>query len=353
MNASVKITKITVFVRTGFLALAIGAFLSGRAAAVVSIDNTSTTTTDPAVSYDSTFLNWNDVGTISTGTSVSGGGVYLRNGWVLAPQHIGTPAGFYFNGIDYPVDTSVSAIPIVNNPGPGQTAADLILYKVNTASLPALATVNLTSATPAVGTNVLMMGFGYSRQAAESYFDTSGNATSTPPAGSYREGYVWASASNFKRWGTNIISNNTTTVNDGTGTFPSLITTFTDPNTAVSSHANDPGGAATTYEAAASPGDSGGGVFVKSGSSWLLAGLIHAIDPYPSSTNDTASAFYNANAPFSDSLTSENYSARTYISDLSQYASQINADTVPEPSSVMLLALPAAFGLLSRRKSRR
>ena len=107
---------------------------------------------------------------------------------------------------------------------------------------------------------------------------------------------------------------------------------------------------------ASDAGDSGGGVFVKNGSEWVLAGLLHAIDPYPTPQNDIASAFYN---PTMDgSLTSDTnpFAARTYISDLSQYAGQINAVTfvavAPEPGSLCAVSILVGAGLMRRRRSR-
>jgi hypothetical protein len=156
------------------LALLIGLCMSRSAAAAVSIDNSVTTTTDPALTYDSTFQYWNNVGDLAANTT-EGGGVYLTNGWVLAPAHIGTPGGFYFNGTFYPRDDSTPPVTIYNDPGTNSSPADLVLYKVQTQSLPALATLPITAATPAVGTSVLMMGFGYARQTPLTYWDASGN----------------------------------------------------------------------------------------------------------------------------------------------------------------------------------
>jgi hypothetical protein len=135
-------------------------------------------------------------------------------------------------------------------------------------------------------------------------------------------------------------------VSDGFGTFHALITTFTDPNTTLTS-AQDPGGAATAYEASVAPGDSGGGVFVKVNGTWVLAGLIHATDEFPYAS---ASVFYNPALDGSLTDTSSAFAARTYISDLSQYAAQIDAVTVPEPSTALLLIGPVMAVLLSRRR---
>lgn len=330
----------------------VGGLPPDAARAAISIVNSAITLTDPQTVYDSAFQAWNNVGDLADNTTF-GGGVYLRNGWVLAPVHIGAnPNGFYFGGVFHPRDTNTTGVRIYNDPGTNASPTDLILYKVLDQGLPALPEVTIQSATPAIGTTVLMAGFGLKRQTALTYWDSNGNPSSTPPAGNYHEGYQWDTTGDVKRWGTNTVSVVGHTVDDGSGTFKSLWTTFTDPNTVVS-NANDPGGAATPYEAAAAPGDSGGGVFVKTGSTWALAGLMHAIDPFPSPQNDSASVFYN---PALDGAVADDnnpFAARTFISDLSQYAGQINAVTVPEPGAGVMLAALAAASMLRRRAALR
>jgi hypothetical protein len=99
-----------------------------------------------------------------------------------------------------------------------------------------------------------------------------------------------------------------------------------------------PGMDHTDYECQAATGDSGGALFAKDGPDWELAGIIWAIAGWPGQNSGTSALEGNV----------------TLVSDLSFYATDINAITatpLPEPSVVLQLAGGALLiGLLKRRR---
>jgi hypothetical protein len=95
---------------------------------------------------------------------------------------------------------------------------------------------------------------------------------------------------------------------------------------------DSPANDALPLEGCVAPGDSGGGVFVSDGSQYYLAGVVSFV----ASTNGAAKSFYNNISGF-DSISS----AMPWI-----------ASTVPEPSTIALLAT-SAVALVWRQKCRR
>jgi hypothetical protein len=118
-------------------------------------------------------------------------------------------------------------------------------------------------------------------------------------------------------------------------------------------------------EATLSSGDSGGGVFIKVGAQWQLAGINYAVDGF-FDTNNTPGDFNEFDAALFDKGgfyegsdgTGWNFHADTGLDKpSSMYASRISTSSteilaivaVPEPGSFMLLAM-AGMAMLRRRR---
>jgi hypothetical protein len=123
-------------------------------------------------------------------------------------------------------------------------------------------------------------------------------------------GYDWGPGG-VKRWGTNYLTA-AGLVDDDHGITECLATQF----------GSD--GGANEFQAAG--GDSGGAVFTQVNGTWVLAGVILAIDRFDSQPSNTAV-----------------YGNSTYFADLRGYAGQIEAEmaAVPEPATSILLGIGA------------
>lgn len=253
---------------------------------------------------------WNNVGAIWIG-----GGVYIGNGWVLTANHIGSGSGFTLGGTTYQMIPGTGH-QLTNNGAAGKTAlTDLYMFQV--ASPPSLPWVSIAATGPSVGDSVTLIGRGRDQQANYTYWsvNTSVNPyvwTETTPSNANAAGFKTNSTQTM-RWGTNSVDT-TLWVNDGLDVH-SFTTTF---DYGVSSN-----------EAQVVHGDSGGGVFVKQGGLWSLAGIIIAQGIYSGQPGGTNTAV------FGDA---------SYIADLSFYRSQIVAIAVPEPAGIVQIALAASVG---------
>jgi hypothetical protein len=300
--------------------VAISCLASQRARALVVVppgvnDNTSAPADDPG---------WANVGSA---------GVYIGNRWVLTAYHVdtmGALTSINFPGVGaYAVEPG-SAVRLDNPSGMGLTAkTDLAMFRLTTA--PPLPALSISSTTPAVNATVTMIGNGRSVQPgdAETHWTVTGtdpNFTWTPDPMGDVHGYESGAAR--KLWGTNLIeddepfftemdANHTTAVDFGYGHLISLITEF--------DKSGETNGAATASEAQALGGDSGGGVFLKNGATWELAGIINAIDSFED--QPSASAVYGN---------------LTLSADLSAYRSQIlSIAAVPELGGLALVGVAA------------
>jgi hypothetical protein len=199
----------------GWLRLTIATFalltLTPALSALIIFDGATGNTTDPGDG-----VPWDNVG--NTGVYL---GAYNTGYWIITANHVGSSA-ITLNGLSY---SSV-----------GGTAArigttDLLLYQIDisTHGAPALPNLQISTSTPVVGAQVLMIGDG----------------------------------SGTKTWGTNNVASysNYNLVVDGPTTI-GLITTYDD----------------LADEAQAQGGDSGGAVYFKlPNDSWLLSGIISAV----------------------------------------------------------------------------
>lgn len=307
----------------------------GQAVIIVSgSGNTSAPSDDPG---------WNYVGGVSTSGSV-GSGVYLggfnHNGsyshWVLTAPHIGdgnftsfTIGGSSYNAVP---NSSVQIRNPTSTPDDPfglqtlSTYTDLAVFQIQvgaTNNLPA-SRMSISAAAPALGSEVVGIGLGRNRQSAQTAWDSSWSEVSLSSPNARDTGWKYGSGST-KRWGKNRVENIpiTTIVNNlggGDQRDVKVITTDFD-GSGLNSHGTY---AAVTDEFQAAPGDSGGGVFYKNGSTWELTGILTTIGRYRNQPNNSV-VFGN----------------ETYSANLSLYRDNILA-VVPEPKSIGLV-----FGLFA------
>lgn len=293
------------------LLAALGAVWAAPAARGVIID-TFTGTGNTSAPADNP--GWANVGVRGAGT-----GVYLGNRWVLTASHVGA-GSIVLGGTTYEVAPN-TAFTLGNGGAAGRSATtDLVMFRL--ATDPGLPMLSIASTTPAIGAGVTMIGAGRDRGAWKTWSVTTSTTpwvwTETDVSPNFA-GYQWAD-SRTMRWGTNTTSGSAW-INAGFGDSYSMVTTF------------DLGVNYST-EAQATVGDSGGGVFRKSGSTWELAGIMLAVDRYDS--QPTATAVFGNNA---------------FSADLSFYRPQIVA-VVPEPAMAPLMVAAAAAAALVWRRRR-
>lgn len=202
--------------------------------------------------------------------------VYLGNGWVVSANHVAAGT-LILDGIGYPYVTD-SKIQIDDG---GGTLGDLAVWQID--PYPAWPLLPISSEASLVGKKVFMIGQGRDRGAAQT--------ACAPP----KDGYLWE-GSKTKRWGKNVVEAHVNVLNTD-----SFYATFDESG--------------LTHEAQAADGDSGGGVFVKNGGQWELAGVMFVLASFGCQPTDSA---------FHGNL--------TYSSDLAAYRDQILPIVRPECS---------------------
>ena len=243
------------------LLLFASAFLAGVAAspasAVLSITGNANTSAPPGTA---------DPGFASVGQRSSGGLtlIYLGNGWVLTANHVGE-ADLKLNSVVYP-HIPGSGVRFLNEDG---SPADLMAFQITgSPTLPELPILEIARVSPAVGTQVTMIGRGFSQDQPITW-----RQPGPPPV--TREGWSWGTNGAI-RWGTNRIADPADLMqNDTTDSF---IIDFTKPGS--------PG--VTTDESQAVVGDSGGAVFNETTGQWELAGVMFGRLPHPGQPEATS-----------------------------------------------------------------
>lgn len=298
------------------LAAALLVATPARAVVIDSLTGTGNTTApadDPG---------WANVGVRGIGT-----GVYLGGGWVLTASHVGA-GDIVLSGSTYAADAG-STVQLTNGGEAGKTPlTDLILYRL--ATVPAgLPGIPIATATPATTTAVTMIGSGRDRGA---FTEWTVNQSTTPwtwtvvPSGGDAAGYQTL-GTRALRWGTNAIDGSPLWIAESDLAPPLDVRCL-----------------ATTFQASGSPsseaqavyGDSGGGVFEKTGGTWRLAGLILDVTGYSGQPDPGGTPVYG------------NF---TYSADLAFYEPQIMA-IVPEPAALLAAGIVPLLAALRRRRRR-
>ncbi len=272
------------FLRMAFVLMAYSIVSCHICLAVVISSTTDNTTAPP----DQTFP-WDNVGITNGGSAV-----YLGDRWVLTARHVaGAPTTVEFPGIGTFPPLADSWIPIENSDPSLTEFTDLVLFRLQ--DNPGLPSIPIASETPAVGTEVYVVGNGRDREDEITYW----NADITPVRNDWTEtddvnaeyaGYKTLSTKT-KRWGTSLIEDDEQLYfefdSGHTRTWPVngldvvfLITEFDKEGYSNSVVLNSDSSPETEFESQAVFGDSGGGLFVQNDGVWELAGIINAVDGY-------------------------------------------------------------------------
>lgn len=259
----------------------------------------------------------------------------------ITAQHIGAASGTFvstslFNGVadvTYTIDTSAN-----NSVGFWNiTGTDLRIYKINETFT---SYAQLYTGTNEIGQTLVTMGRGGPRSA-------------DVIVSSEFKGWETGGSDGVARWGANTVS----TIYPATPAGDLLAANFDAVN--------------GQQEAFLSSGDSGGGVFIKDGATWKLAGVNYAIEADFDTNNTTGDSSEFTGAIFdkgglyqgSDgggwTLISDNGTGagtdipeQFFVSRISSSATQINAiiQAVPEPGGALLVIV--GMLVVSRRKRR-
>lgn len=283
----------------------------------------------------------------NVGLQGSGSAVYLGDNWFLTAYHIngaGEPGGVVLDGVLFARDAGTETVQLMNPSDSSLT--DLRMFRTMTEPM-GFPAVTIGTGTPAVGDDVVMVGFGRDREPdlvgwdvvpipnTEDFTWTEVNSNSpfADATGYNQEMFVSDAEFRTLRWGTNTVTDNHVTdpdrliyENNGNGTVLGFATEF---NEGVSDN-----------EAQATDGDSGGAVFWKNTvtDEWELVGIMNAVTEF-SSQPSLANVFGN----------------QTFSVDLSLLHDQIESvRSVPEPGSAVILGGLAAVWLGRRpRRGRR
>jgi hypothetical protein len=195
---------------------------------------------------------WNNVARMSGASAV-----YLGDRWMITADHVSDGQVLFSNGT---VGTISYGSDLFLQNGGNFSPPDLRLFRL--VSDPGLPTLAISASTPANGSRVMMIGAGDDRAGSQVGWTLSGNSstpvwTQVPALSGQTVGYLLTDT-NHMRWGVNAVS--------GTSTFNTTTPVF---NTTFDR-------LGLPFEAQASRGDSGGGVFQSHNGAWSLAGIIDA-----------------------------------------------------------------------------
>jgi hypothetical protein len=259
------------------------------------------------------------VGKVFAGSSAGSGTVIANGWWVLTAAHVvsGAPPSSISFQIGAATYYAQNVYIHPSYPGPGPLPrADIALIELN---------APVSGVTPAL---IYTGTFEVGKQGHSVGFGLTGTGTT---------GFI-SNTYGTKRAMRNIID---LIVRPDGGIDPNgtiLLSDFDSPGG--TNNSLGPAGSSATpldLEGMGAPGDSGGPVFIQVGSTWYIAG-VHSflLDPGPPAGNNAADGRYG------DILGSTR---------VSSYANWINS-VVPEPASMMALAIGLA-GLLARRRRSR
>jgi hypothetical protein len=178
--------------------------------------------------------------------------IYLGAGWALTAKHVGQGEILLKGEIIAPERSSRHTLLNVDG-----SPADALLFELDrTATIPDLPLLPIAKTPPEPGEEVVLVGFG---RGLEKIVQWNG----APPG---TVGMRWTKDGR-KRWGTNRI--------ETTGQWHAQRTWLTRSLVFRFDASSDP--SSTPFEAHATTGDSGGGVFVKRDQGWELAGMMTSV----------------------------------------------------------------------------
>lgn len=247
-------------------------------------------------------------------------GTPIASNLFITAEHIGGSVGqsFAFGGIDYLTDK------FFDDP-----ASDLRIWRID-GTFPTFAPLY----TKGDEAGKALLVFGRGTQRGSELRDTLG----------FLHGWAWGGGDGVQRWGTNAV---TATPQGGEGIGSLLAADF-----------NHIGGT----EAHLSVGDSGGGLFIRDGNTWKLAGINYAVTgPYftsMSGAGETNAALYdqstyftrNGLGTYSPATGPGSFFSSRISSNIDFISRTVAANPIPEPSTlVFLLTASALLGLRPRR----
>lgn len=287
---------------------------TGQAVVIVTGDgsgNTSAPSDDPG---------WNYVGRVGGGSGVYLGKYGPTNNlsyWVLTASHVslrniwtGDSHSFHLGDTSYNiVEDSKTTI---RSSG---SFTDLALFQIESApSWPHLA---ISSNAPAVGSSITAIGYGLDRETDLKGWASNGGEVALDSTNAVKMGWILKS-SRTKRWGNNKIDKYGNYLLHG------------QYNRMMDSVFDAPGSTnIVEHEARVAAGDSGGGVFHKSGNRWELAGIISGVQGVP-----IGSGIFSSSSPAVfgyDEFGTPN--GASLAIDLAFYQNEIHA-IIPEPKEV-------------------
>lgn len=227
---------------------------------------------------------WSNVGRLSSASAV-----YLGNRWVITANHVSQGALRLPDGRQF--DVSVGSDVRLNNGPIPIGGPDLRMFRL--AEDPGLAPLDIGETTAVAGDKVMMIGAGVDRATKLIGWQPvpSGSGfqwNEVPVQSATLQGHFLLDSAHL-RWGINQVSSPTTFGSDNTFSFATRFDRFGLP-----------------FEAQATTGDSGGGVFRDTGGAWELIGIMTSVQLLTSQPADTVA-----------------YGEHTDIADLTVYRQQI------------------------------
>ncbi|MCA9214798.1 MAG: hypothetical protein KDB27_17125 [Planctomycetales bacterium] len=296
-------------------------FLIGMSAVFVALSPVSvnavvvsTTTENTTAPEDDP--GWNNVAVVSDST-----GIYLGNRWMLTARHIGAHDA-NFPGIGNYAANPATQVPVPNPSGGLTEFTDLLLYQLF--EDPGLPPIELATATPKPGTEIIAIGNGRERAQLPTFWAVAGEGedavwTESDEADSTHSGYKTLN-SNTIRWGTNLVEgdsllegsadrDNTIVVRVDHPVFGgadviATITEFDLKGSAANERIKGPNRQPDTeFEMQAALNDSGGGMFVKEDGNWVLAGIMLAVHGFQNQPDVAVTPIYGNSTLYADIAT--------------------------------------------------